>query len=72
MAKHVLKSFAILAVAVTNLATVVSAATIDATSAEQLTAALAKATPGTTVQLAPGLRLHADRSQPECALRGRR
>ncbi len=54
MATHVLKSFAILAVAVTNLATVVSAATIDAASAEQLTAALAKATPGTTVQLAPG------------------
>ena len=54
MAKHTMKTLVILATVLGNLATIVSAATIDVATASQLTAALAKATPGTTVQLAPG------------------
>ncbi len=54
MAKHMMKTLVILAAALTNLTSIVPAATIDASTAAQLTAALAKATPGTTVQLAAG------------------
>jgi len=49
-----MKTLTILAVAITTLATTVPAATLDARSAAELTAALAKAKPGDTVRLAPG------------------
>ncbi len=54
MAKHAMKTLVILATVLSSLTTIVSAATIDVATAAQLTAALAKAPPGTTVQLAPG------------------
>ncbi|MEI8244055.1 MAG: right-handed parallel beta-helix repeat-containing protein, partial [bacterium] len=49
-----IKYLALLSIALTTLALHSSAATVSVTTPAELTAALAKAVPGTTVQLAPG------------------